>query len=483
MADEQKTTNQEYHFAAPLSPAEPLTASAFTPAEEPTTMPASVEGEDLTEKAIPQNVIKFGKTQYAIGLFWQPLQDVDDPIPEIRETMESEAGANLYAIHYGRSPQYGIGRSDKGHKDGQTVGAIAVLDSLSDKSSFVAVFKVEEGWWFLVARNDLILPEEDILYHTEQEAKDAYFSMMAVPDWGYKIAPAAWNIDGTEEMNLETLLKDGQQVRLLSLGAIRGTKILLSIAILIFILVGLIAYSVFFLIDREKKEPTVIEPVIPVATIQTVEPQREEEKPWEKLVSVNAFLERCWSDAYQLKSMTIPGWGLNQITCTPSGISTGWNKTWTQGGRVAWIEVGIKEQYKFKGEPQINETGTAATISFKFDDIPVVGSTPTLSLSKLRREMTDISQALSLPISLSVGQVTVEAPKPPEGTLPTAQTQQPAKVYQFLAFSFSSAMDPPAWESFFDKFSGLEITKIEYNPNSDSALTNNWKYEGRIYEK
>jgi hypothetical protein len=44
-------------------------------------------------------------------------------------------------------------------------------------------------------------------------------------------------------------------------------------------------------------------------------------------------------------------------------------------------------------------------------------------------------------------------------------------------------MDPPAWEAFFQPFKGLEVTKIEYNPMSDSATSKNWKYEGRIYEK
>lgn len=475
MTADSKNQNNDTYFAAPQ------TAVKQQAAVTPSLSVSSGQGAQGAEAPTPQaeNTIKVGRTTYAVGLFWQPLQDVDDPIPEIRETMESDTGTNLYAIHYGRAPQYAIGRTDKGHKEGQVVGGIAVLDALSDKYSFVAVFKVPEGWWFLVARNDLILPEEDILYHTEQEAKDAFFSMMAVPDWGYKIAPASWNLDDTEEMDLTDLLKRGQQVRLQSLSAIRGTKILLTFAILIFIIIAIIAYSVFFFIDKEKKEAPVIEPVAPQVSLQTVEPQRVEEKPWDKLVSVPDFLTRCWSSSYQLKAMQIPGWGLNQIVCTPQGIATGWTKTWTQGGRVAWVEVGIKEQYRFKGEAQINETGTATTITFSFDNIPQVVSKPTLSLAQIRRELTDISQALSLPITMTNGQVSGPTPPPPA----PGQPAQPAKVYQYLTFSFTSSMDPPAWESFFSKFAGLEITRIQYNPRSESALTNNWTYEGRIYEK
>ena len=478
MAEKEKVEQQAYHFSAPPSKKEEVEQqSSFQPAA----FAKEAEQKAETPEKTPENVIRFGRQQYAIGLFWQPLQDVDDPIPEIRETMESEAASDLYAIHYGRSPQYGIGSTKKGHKAGLSAGAIAVLDSLSDRSSFVAVFKVEAGWWFLVARNDLILPEEDVLYRTEDEARDAFFAMLAVPDWGYKIAPAEWSIDDTEQMDLEKLLQEGQQVRLFSLGAMRGMKILGIIAILTIILVCSFVYVMYAFINREKNEPVKIEPVAPLVSIQPQEPQREEEKPWEKLVSVPALLARCQVDAYQLKSMTIPGWGLNQIVCTPSGIQTGWSKKWAKAGRIAWIETGIKDQYRIRGHnPSVNETGTAASISFVFDDLPIVVSTPTLPLNKIRRELTDISQALSLPINMSVGSITINLPKPQEEK--DKSNQDYVKVYNYLAFSFSSSMDPMIWESFFNKFNGLEVTKIEYNPNSTSALTNNWRYEGRIYE-
>ena len=483
MAEEEKTSTQNYRFAAPLSSAAPAKVSSFQPGGQ-----AQPDKDDAEQKDThvydpsSANIIRFGRMQYAIGLFWQPLQDVDDPIPEIRETMESEQDASLYAIHYGRAPQYGIGSVKKGHKDGLVVGAIAVLDSLSEQSSFVAVFKVDIGWWFLVVRNDLILPEEDVLYRTEQEARDAFDAMMAVPDWGYKIAPASWEIDDAEEMDLEKLLKEGQQVRLLSLGAMRGMKVLLIIASLITILAIGIVYLFYSFVDKEKTEAPKIEPIVPTASYQTQEPTRQEEKPWEKLVAVPTFLSRCWSDAYQLKSMIVPGWTLNQIVCTPTEIQTGWTKTGRKASRVAWIETAIRDQYKLRGETQINETGTSAIIKFTFDDLPVKGSEPELTLQKLRRELVDISQALSLPINMSVEEITVELPKPPEEADKKNDSKEYVKVYRYLAFSFTSSMDPPAWESFFDKFSGLEVTKIEYNPNSKSALTNNWKYEGRIYE-
>lgn len=435
---------------------------------------------------VDKGSITVGKTSYAVGLFWQPLQDVDDPIPEIRETMEADVGADLYCIHYGRAPQYGTAKRGNGNSEGQNVGAVAVLDALSDKSSFVAVFKVPEGWWFVAVRNDLILPEEDVLYTNEAEAKDAFFSMMAVPDWGYKIAPADWKVDGAQATDLEELLQNAFQVRLVSLSAARGTKILLAITALILVIVCVTVYFIVILYDKVVTPPTRIEPVVPQAAIQTVEPTREEEKPWEKLIEVNPFLNRCWSYSYQLKSMTVPGWSLEQIVCTDKGITTGWKMSWPTGGRVAWIEAAY-EEYKFNKDVikmEINEAGTNATATITFTDLPIIASTPTYSIKKLRRELTDISQALNMKISMQAQEITVGAVAPQQkGNDKTDKETPQGKVYKFLSFGFSSAMDPPAWEHFFDKFAALEIIKITYNPQSESSTTENWSYEGRIYEK
>ena len=54
-------------------------------------------------------------TKYAVGLMWAPLQNPDDPIPEIREAMDAEPGADLYCQRTSSAPQYGLGKSSLGH--------------------------------------------------------------------------------------------------------------------------------------------------------------------------------------------------------------------------------------------------------------------------------------------------------------------------------------------------------------------------------
>ena len=120
--------------------------------------------------------------KYAVGLLWAPLQNQDDPIPEIREAMDTEVGMDLYCQRTSTTPQYGLGSTSFGHRSGEPALAASVAAALAEKSSACCVFKVDEGWWFIAIRNDLILAEEDILFKTEEEAKKAFMAMMAVPD-------------------------------------------------------------------------------------------------------------------------------------------------------------------------------------------------------------------------------------------------------------------------------------------------------------
>jgi hypothetical protein len=89
--------------------------------------------------------------------------------------------------------------------------------------------------------------------------------------------------------------------------------------------------------------------------------------------------------------------------------------------------------------------------------------------------LTDIRQATALPIQFSE-QTVKDPPDNPDGTVPPNQ-----QVYKYFTFSVSSPYSPGEWKVFFDKFSGLEFVKIEYEPTLDAR--NKWTYEGRIYAK
>lgn len=440
------------------------------PAFQPKTVPQAAQETALSQKG----TVVIGGTTYAVGLTWQPLQNPENPIIEIRETLEAEADADLYCLRSSIAPQYGIGRKSIGHKDGMPALAASVAAAVSNKESICAIFQLKNGYYFTAIRNDLILSEEDAFYETKDEARRAFFAMMAVPDWDLKIAPKDWAVEDAENINLVDLLKRAPKFRLVELSALKRTSVLLFIAVIILILLGIVIYTIVSWWDTVFPQEKIVALPTP-EVIKPVEPIPEKPKPWEKVPQTDIFLNKCWNNAYQLNAMTVPGWQLNTVYCTPTGISTSWSKSWNQAGRIAWLKSAINEYKMSRISVKISESGTSADGSISFSDIPLVASVPTLSVDQIRDDLIDISQATGLRIDYQQESI-VDPPTAPDGTIPPNQ-----QVYHYFRFSIVSPYTPWEWKVFFDKFTGLELLKIDYEPSLDSSTK--WKYEGRIYAK
>ena len=208
-----------------------------------------------------------GGVPYAASLFWQPLQNREDPFTEIIEASENVLeGADLFCLKPGKSPQFGLCVSYQGYKKKMPAAAVTVATALSDRSSFLAVFKVNNGWWYVCARNDIILSDGDMLFLNEEDAKEQFMSMLAVPDWGRKIAPAEWGIDETEEMSLEGMLDKGATAYLQKIRALRGPKLFAVVAAVGVAAIWLVSTLINSVFLAPPKKP-IIAPV-PVKTIE-----------------------------------------------------------------------------------------------------------------------------------------------------------------------------------------------------------------------
>ena len=411
--------------------------------------------------------ITVGNTVYATTIFWQPLQDPDNPLPEVRETAENVLeNADLYVIRPTGMPQYGLGISSEGHKPGMPVAALALADAFSDLPSSVSVFKVPEGWWFVAIRNDLILSEDDMLYRNEEDAKRTFLSMMAVPDWGRRIAPVEWGIEGTEELDITEVFKDTPKVKLSKLKSDFNIKVIAAIAVA----VVLIAWGGFALLSRFSATEEIIEEVAAPAPV--VKPVVEKPKvvflpmPWESLVIPADFMNACTKSASQLVAAKIPGWRMSDIDCQQVGLSTSW--TMAQG-RLANFQTALN-YYDVEGlNFTVSESGRSVVGSISFGSLKRALSAPTLSTQEIVSGLTDIFQALDIPLTVNVSNVS------PVATSDRVAQQEP---YSYVNFSFSSNLPVSEWGNFFSNFDALELTNMVYNVNS-----NTWKYEGRIYGK
>ncbi|MBE6445398.1 MAG: hypothetical protein E7019_05055 [Alphaproteobacteria bacterium] len=399
-------------------------------------------------------------TVYATSLFWQPLQNASDPFQEVEEASAGVLeGADLFCIKGGKAPQFGICVSHEGYQSGENVAAVALATALSNVGSFVAVFKTNQGWWYTCIRNDIILSDGDMLFLTEEEAKEQFMSMLAVPDWGKKIAPKEWGIEETEEMDLGALLAKGAKSRLQKIKGLRGTKLLM--VVVVSAVVGIWLLST--LVDKLFLTPTVRPVIAPVRpkVVPKAAPVVEEVKPWDKLPDPASIMKNCHKGAMDLSKIMPPGWSIGPVTCNGGTAATTWARN---VGRVSWATKALEDsQLNFSGY-NFTPNGNMLSATLNLPAVEKRLSAPEKSLTDLQNELNDKFQSLGLNISISSGEVK------------SSNSKSTGKSYKYLVFSFNSEYNPITWIELLTKYSGLEIRVIRYSPSDRT-----WHYEGAIY--
>ena len=396
-----------------------------------------------------------GDSTYAVSLFWQPLRNSDDPYTEITDASENILeGADLFALRRGKTPQYGLCISSQGYKKGMNVAAIGLMNALPDASSVLAVFKVKEGWWYVCIRNDIILSDGDMLFLSEQEAKNQFSSMLAVPDWQYKIAPKEWNIEDTKQFDIDNFLVTSANEALQKVHALRGTKLLVVLTVAAIASIWLLSTIISLIFSSKPQKPI----VAPVA-IKTVEqaPPPPEPKPWESIKRPDQIMKACYEGVQTLVGISTPGWHIGGITCTPDGLVTSWRM---EIGRLTWIDKALEVSGVTFSNLEIAPSGTEVMASIPMPKIDTLNSPPKFTPKDLTDTLNDLFQGLQMGMNRSL----------------QTWTSPQGNVYRYMTFAFSSKHDPIVWTDLLTKFSGLMVNTIKYDTN-----TNSWHYEGAIY--
>ncbi len=392
-------------------------------------------------------------TQYAASIFWESLQNVDAPFLDAKEAAENVlVGADLFCVKHGKSPQLGLAISEQGFKKGMNVAAVSAVTAMADSSSLLAVFKVNTGYWYLCVRNDVILSDGDVLFVNEEDAKEQFMSMLSVPDWSKKIAPAEWGIDETESKDIEEVFASGLDAKLEKINALRGSELAIVVILSLAAVAGLIMFisNTFFstttqqnkVVTRraQKKIIKEVEKVIPA--------------PWESMVDPVWMLDNCRKSILTLVGISTPGWVNQGVTCSQSAAVTSWRRNF---GRLSWIEMSLTRSGLTFANKTIDDRANSVTVSMPFQSVEKINSAPKKSAMELRNMINDLFQTLNMSINISDGQV-----------------KTGNKVYGLMNFRINSKYDPEIWKPLLTKFSGLKVNNIRYNQGV-------WNYEGTIY--
>ncbi|MBR1601639.1 MAG: type 4b pilus protein PilO2 [Alphaproteobacteria bacterium] len=392
---------------------------------------------------------------YAASLFWQPLLNEAKPLPEVKEAAENILeGADLYVTRKGKSSQFGLAASSQGFTPGLPSAAVSLITGLGAVTSFLGVFKVDTGWWYICFRNDVILSDGDTLFINEKDAKNQLIAMLAVPDWDIIFAPAEWGIEDTKADHLGPMLEKGIQTKLAKINASNDT-LMIGVIVVCFAVIAWFGYStlkdLFFTAPEE--------PVI--APVEVEEPPLPPEpKPWVELNNPLDVMRQCYLTTQKVVQVITPGWHIEGITCTPkAGLVTSWRR---ELGRLTWIEQALNVSGVNFSSRVLGRDGNTVMVSVPIGEITKLNSPPEYDEEELVDILNDINQSLGISISF--------APKTwmsPRGT-----------KYKLISYSISSNNDPLIWSDLLMKFSGLTVDTITYDINSRM-----WTYKGEIYEK
>ncbi|MBR2137224.1 MAG: type 4b pilus protein PilO2 [Alphaproteobacteria bacterium] len=412
--------------------------------------------EDQTEERAWRSSFTEGGKTYAASLFWQPLLNEDNPIPEVKEAAENILeGADLYVARKGKSPQFGLAASSQGFARGMPSAAISLVTALGNVNSFVGVFKVDNGWWYICFRNDVILSDGDTLFVNEKDAKDQLISMLSVPDWDAVYAPAEWNIEDTKSDSLDGLIQNGLQVKLDKISA-NNDAVMLAVVIIGFAIIIWFAYSSLKSMFFSAPEAPVIAPVDQVEAPVELPP---EPKPWEEINNPVDVMQQCYLAVQKVVQIVTPGWKIEGITCTPdAGVVTSWRR---QIGRLAWMEQALDVSGVEFSSRVIAPDGNTFMVTVPIGEISTLNSPPEYNEKDMTDLMNDLVQNLN--IQLHFNHKTWVSPR--------------GISYRILEYNITSKNDPLNWIELLMKFSGLTVKTVTYDINNAT-----WTYKGEIYE-
>jgi len=189
-------------------------------------------------------VISLGRRKYAVGLYWQP-----SPSGRVSQAAREAARqpgqmADFFAVRpgtqTGRVAQFGLGQKEYGHQAGLPTAAASIADE--QPGSWGGVFKTPEGWWMVISRDDLIVPDGDVLYSDEQAARQRLNEEINLGGLQRIYAPDHWGMTGSDPMPLTLLMQGRADARLQNVSLPIRSYMIATGAILT---LGVVGYLVF----------------------------------------------------------------------------------------------------------------------------------------------------------------------------------------------------------------------------------------------
>jgi hypothetical protein len=411
-------------------------------------------------------VIKVGKKDYAIGLFWNTADDINELSSEARKAAKSESlKAEFYCVRDENIPQYGLGFKSKGHKSGMPSLGSHLAETLD--GNWIGVFNIGDVYYLISVRDDIIMSDTDIIFKSEDDVREEFENNFYGSSWDKAFAPSYWELENTEHKKLEDILVGNPTTKLKEADQ---SKVLIKLVLMVVLFGGFIfgslqAYNYFNQDTAIEKVTEIYNEVETRVVEQTGGNQEDEvyvpEPPWVNKPLGIASLSACFNDINNM-SINVPGWEAKGMICTP-GASTSMLLE-RSGGTINWI--GNYLNGKGAIDPNIIpidddrvEVGYPSTVTSDYPE-----QLDTFPVSQIRRYLYSHFDEAYLDISFS----DVRKFSDPEAY----------RFYKGLEFEFSSEYNPTKFTKILSRVPGFIINRIEYKIVDDK-----WTVSGEVYEE
>lgn len=415
-------------------------------------------------------VVKVGRQTYAVGLLWQP-----SPSGRIAQAAREAAAqpgqqSDFYCVRAASKsvtiPQYGLAQSTQGHKAGMATLAASLANA--QPGSWAGAFRLREGTWIVVVRDDLIAPDGDVLFDNDEAARDRLLQEVSLGGVQRIYAPDGWAVPGSDPTPLPLLLQDKAECRL--------QPVRLPMRLIIYgAAAGAVVLLVIFLALQWQAEQERIEQEQTAAQIRAQQeaikngpvskmmnkwewPPADQcyERKWEKAPPSHDVVATCRDMLSKVQAAQL-GWRRGTAMCTDNKLTITWLRNKDVNGVVPPESI-IKEDLSMATQNSHGATSPARGVEPLMREV---------DLSALMVHDEWPVGVMRLPDDAPIVQPPADMKDPPP---------PPPPPWHKRGIKYSGKVPPWEMWRYFDGVTGLILDKITW----DGSI---WTFEATIYEK
>lgn len=404
--------------------------------------------------------ITVGRRRYAVGLYWQP-----SPSGRVSQAAREAARqpgqmADFFAVRpgnqAGRVPQFCLGQKELGHTAGLPSAAASVAEE--QPGSWGGVFKVQEGWWLVVSRDDLIAPDGDMLFDEEAPARQRLYDEINLGGLQRIYAPEHWGISNADPMPLTLLIQSRAEARLQNVHLPVKMYMIVGGGLLALCVIGYLLFmwqqqqeddrrAAMMQLSAEQQQIAKLQAQGQLAPPPPPPPPK---RVWEDQPLPEIWLDAC-RQAMTRVSRTAVGWKLDGVVCRGKSLTVSWKRD--QGpsvlpesavptnDRMAAVSVFPLIDFPPRGQEQLRPNGEMGR---------------TILLKDLHIEMMDLPD---------------DAPAVPQ----SGQVAPPPVPWLKKKITLKSQTAPWfVWQSYMG-LTGIVLDELRWD-------LKNWNVEGTLYE-